>query len=518
MCNISGSKNYSDIRVTKYEVLVTTSGVGSQLKELYTQSNLHLNMKIMLIWDEEKDLMKLLFDRLEGAGHEITYWVGTHSTAEISPGSAIFHDHYDAWDAKPAEALADTNISPPSAKFIASHYDTESFVMTMMDKHYDTANVDERKHIYYTMLAYWNYVLDTQKPEAVIIGSVPHSIYGYIVYDLARKRGIKTICFDYSWVANRLIPYHDIFKGNEALQAAVARLEGTKLSADDLGKELQAYWLEHTKERSETPPIYMVADDRDRAGGLGLLRHRYNIALRALRSGRLPSLVLNYVKRTGKDNLKKAYARSAREVDWETPFVYYPLSMQPETATSPMGGVFHDQILVAEMLAAALPEGWELYVKEHPVQYWLRGKERYSCVRYPGYYERLARIPRVRLVYYKTNSFELIERASAVATITGTAGWEALLRGKCPLVFGFPSFRDCPGIFHVYSVESCERAYKEIQNCAKTPREDVLRYLKAYEENSIPGKLVKTIAVVPQHTIQPDMEAVASYLCKELAS
>jgi len=49
-------------------------------------------------------------------------------------------------------------------------------------------------------------------------------------------------------------------------------------------------------------------------------------------------------------------------------------------------------------------------------------------------------------------------------------------------------------------------------------RESVLRYLKAYEENSIPGKLIKTTSVVPQHTIQPDMEAVASYLCKELAS
>jgi len=475
-------------------------------------------MKIMLFWAEEQDLMKVLFDRLEGSGHEIVYWLGLQSTAEVSPRSAIFHDHFDAWDAKPAEALRDKKIPPPSASFIASHYGTESIVLTMMNKRYDASPVDERKHVYYTMLAYWSYVLDVQKPDVVIIGSIPHSIYGYIVYDLARERGIKTICFDYSWIANRLIPYRDLWKGNEALQAALVRLESTKVSAEDLGGELREYWLEHTKERSEVPPIYMVNDDRDRAEGLGLLRHRLTIALRALRRGGLLLLVWNYMKRIGKDNLKKAYARVSRAADWKTSFVYFPLHMQPENATSPLGGVFHDQILVAEILAAALPEGWELYVKEHPVQFWLRGKERYSSVRYPGYYERFARIPHTRLVDYKTNTFELIERASAVAVITGTAGWEALLRGKCPLVFGIPSFRDCPGIFHVDSVEACKHAFKEIQNGANVSRESVLRYLKAYEENSIPGKLIKTTSVVPQHTIQPDMEAVASYLCKELAS
>jgi len=41
-----------------------------------------------------------------------------------------------------------------SAELIASMSETESMILTMMNKHYDKAPVDDSKHIYYTMLSY----------------------------------------------------------------------------------------------------------------------------------------------------------------------------------------------------------------------------------------------------------------------------------------------------------------------------------------------------------------------------
>jgi hypothetical protein len=129
------------------------------------------------------------------------------------------------------------------------------------------------------------------------------------------------------------------------------------------------------------------------------------IAWNALFDGRFLKLLFDFIKRMIVPNLRGEYARVVREADWSVPFVYYPLHYQPESTTSPLGGVYHQQILLIETLAAAIPDGWEVYVKEHPLQWMYRMRERYSSVRYPGYYERIARIKNVRLVPFETNTF-----------------------------------------------------------------------------------------------------------------
>ena len=129
----------------------------------------------MLIWPTGAPEVKVLLNEIERAGHVIVYWVGEHPAAHLCPPSAVFHDHYDAWDAKPAESWREP-VVPPSEQLISSMYETESLILTMMNKHYDSAPVDERKHIYYTMLAYWSAVLDRLQPEAIIFNDIPHSL------------------------------------------------------------------------------------------------------------------------------------------------------------------------------------------------------------------------------------------------------------------------------------------------------------------------------------------------------
>ena len=146
------------------------------------------------------------------------------------------------------------------------------------------------------------------------------------------------------------------------------------------------------------------------------------------------------VHRTLRNGL--AYWRARKSLpDPGTPVVYFPLHLQPEAQTSPMGGVFVDQHLAVEMMARTLPEGWVLLVKEHPVQ--RLAKRDY------GFYERLGRIGNVRLVSRSTGTFALMEQCRAVATITGTAGWEALFMGKPVLVFGNAFYRGAPGTVSV---------------------------------------------------------------------
>ncbi len=103
-----------------------------------------------------------------------------------------------------------------------------------------------------------------------------------------------------------------------------------------------------------------------------------------------------------------------------TPFVYFPLHYEPEASLLVSAPEHTDQIAVIEASARALPSGWQLAVKEH----------RPMLGRRPaGYYERLSRIPGVVLVTPFEDGLVTMRAAQATITITGTAGFEAVLLG-----------------------------------------------------------------------------------------
>ena len=437
-------------------------------------------MKILLVWPVPDPEIRILMDELTNAGHEIVYWVGYHSVSHLTPKGAIFHDHYDAWDGKPADALKDTSFPPPSSELIERLYRTESVVLSMMDKRYDTAPVNERKHIYYSMLSYWSGVLDAVKPDAVVFAIVPHTVYNYILYELARLRGLPTPCFEDTYVGPRLLFYNDFWKGSDELRAAIRRASN---AASDLPADLQEYFERFS--RTDAQPFYM-AQQKAVGSGWGLFFHRVAIARAGLLSGETLVLAWRFLKRLFENNLAQEYREVVSASKVSEPYVYFPLNMQPERSTSPQGGVFQDQILVAETVAAALPEGWKLVIKEHPSQWWLRGKTRYSSARYKGFYRRLARIPKAILAPTFTNTFELTKGARAVVVITGTPGWEAILRNIPVIVFGIPWYRDCPNVARVASVDECRTALANIGSGALKPTLDgAIVFLNALDAVSI---------------------------------
>jgi hypothetical protein len=127
-------------------------------------------------------------------------------------------------------------------------------------------------------------------------------------------------------------------------------------------------------------------------------------------------------------------------IDWDAKFVYVPLHNQPEMSTQSLGGLFRDQVLLIEAVARSLPKGWKIYVKDNPRQG--------AYARGPMFFHRLTRIDGVQLVPLDTSTYELSSRAQLTATVCGTAGWEALRKGKSVLVFGGAWYKSFPGVFH----------------------------------------------------------------------
>jgi hypothetical protein len=133
------------------------------------------------------------------------------------------------------------------------------------------------------------------------------------------------------------------------------------------------------------------------------------------------------------------------------PFVFFPLQTEPETSIhvrSPEHFFQHEAIV---SLARDLPAGWRLAVKETP----------FGVGRRPdGFYERLQALKNVVLLNIEERGFDVIGGATAVATIVGTAGFEAAALGKPVISFG------CHNIYnflpHVFVVKDNTRLREQL--------------------------------------------------------
>ena len=201
----------------------------------------------------------------------------------------------------------------------------------------------------------------------------------------------------------------------------------------------------------------------------------------------------------------------------DLPFVYVPLHYQPEATTCPDGGVvFSDQREVIDVLSAALPEGWNLYVKEHVTQFvaGLQG----DMSRDLSFYSDIDYHRNVRLVPVEYNSFRLIDASKAVATVTGTAGWEAMVRGTPALVFGYPWYRGCDGAFHVPSYELCKRALEVIRDGYQVDHERVRLWLRAMDETCVKACISPSRAAICGYSDDENAQCLADAIAECYAS
>ncbi len=120
-------------------------------------------------------------------------------------------------------------------------------------------------------------------------------------------------------------------------------------------------------------------------------------------------------------------------------YVYFPLHLQPEMTTDALGHEYCDQLLAVEELLRRVPDDVFIYIKENPKQT--------AQMREESFYRRMQALPNIRFLDREIDSINLIKNSEAVATITGTAGWEALQMGKPVITFGSAWYRALPGAF-----------------------------------------------------------------------
>jgi len=129
-------------------------------------------------------------------------------------------------------------------------------------------------------------------------------------------------------------------------------------------------------------------------------------------------------------------------------YVYFPMYFGNETMTLANHHFWakNQQALIRE-IAASLPEGYKLYVKEHPS---VPGEFSFFELR------KIKNIPGVKLVRPLMSSQSLIMHSSAVVVLSGSAGWEAFLHRKPVVALGS----------HLYT---CSRLVNNVKDITTLP-------------------------------------------------
>ncbi len=455
---------------------------------------------------------------------EVVYWSAWSRMAEdvrlIFP-SCIFHDTLDA-------KLA---LGPSGEDCFAGPFDEACEIVWRNDAQvvYDMMNrfdhsrdltFVERSTLFYTYLVYWRAVIKRHSPDLVVFAAPPHVVYDYIVLSLCRALNIKTLMFE---EIPSSPPYSLSMKD---YRSGVADFQLIKISERQESSEdslqllsrLQGSYSEATPSREVVARADMVAALSE--GRQGLVARvevvakidqahsgRYEVnekivnvsslykekgkSLRASFSGDYANT--RYMKQLLEDRsiteeLDDFY--HSRSIEFTVLegrcFVYFPLAGQPERTSNPQADIYTNQLLVANLLSHGTPSNWAIAAKEHPNQF--HPNFAVNMCRSTDYYAALLKIPRVSLISSLSNPFELIDKATFVATTGGTAAIEAVARGKPVLLFGDAWYRDCPGVFRVRNLKDVLAVVKRLEDGeVLVHSDDFLSYMESIKRIAFRG-------------------------------
>lgn len=187
-------------------------------------------------------------------------------------------------------------------------------------------------------------------------------------------------------------------------------------------------------------------------------------------------------------------------------YFYYPMHLEPEAVVLYWGdGIYKDQIKLIENIAAQLPPGYYLYVKDHPHAGAYRSVEDYK---------KLRSIPNIKLLNPSVQGKKVILKSKGVVTINGTSGFEALLLNKQVYVFGNSFYDSCERVNKIKHIREFRNVlYSNYQNVYKDD-EILLSFLNDFLASSQKGFTDYFIDFVERVGI--DEEKNAAMVSKEL--
>jgi hypothetical protein len=461
----------------------------------------------------------------EEHGYEPVYWNGfrqgdAKTIRHAFPG-VIFQSDFDAckgiFPKEIAERFSAAGISIDFLKEYSSYELQAIKMMDRMDPDRYSFNFMERQRHFRNLVKYWTACIDYLQPDLVVCDIVPHIVFDYVLYLLCKFRRIKYVTFLATPFTGRVVPLTEIDSIGSVFDEEYDRIlkSGSDIEAlkRSLPEEILEQYDKMKLDYTLAEPDYMRDHKLEHAqsSGLPALAKKFILDLRRYKdnyfghdgfltkgiptffkqrrksiensgSPVLTYAILKLKANAYKKKLKKYYDSLVTAPDFGVPYVVFPLHFQPELTSSPSGDIFVDQGLCIEVLAKNVPPNCLIYVKEHPTQFYAHTVG--QAGRIPEFYQDILANPRVRLMPLHVDPFELFAHATAVATVTGTSGWEAMVKGKPVISFGLTWYEKYAGVLKIVDEKSASQITPFIQNF-KFDERNLLAYLNALGKKSV---------------------------------
>jgi len=434
----------------------------------------------------------------------------------------VTHIVVDAVKGIPSEDFKKHQFKPLDTKILKEFEACQVVLLRMMDRidALGSFSYNDRTRLFHKLLRYWKTVVDDLQPDIVVFSVIPHMVYDYVLYVLCQQYHIPMVMFESIPVRGRTL-IMDAYDQPTRTQLLYQRLqEEGDLPEVSPSAELDDY-LRSLKGSYQNAPDYVrrVYKEKPYKGvkdsskslfsklvDFGNYRRYLEKQKKIIQSKfKIPP---NYLKQKNKkledshmnyfqhkmfrflSHLKmraliRYYHQLTDDPNIANPYIYVALSFQPERTTSPMGSIFVDQFLMIDLLSKTVPDGWHIYVKEHPFQYTPSMFYRSQSGKTRELYDDIVALPNVSLVPMPINSYQLIDHAKAVAAVTGTVGWETVHRGKPALIFGYPWYRGCEGIFHITTQDSLLSVLESIKSGYQVDVNKLRLFAYALEKTTI---------------------------------
>jgi len=351
----------------------------------------------------------------------------------------------------------------------------------------------EKKKIYYTALNFWVSFFDSHEINAVIISGVNHGMpYDGIPYGIAQiRKDVYLYTIDVIVYSKRAICNHTrnqfikIMKGDDNNERKI-----------DVAYSMAYHEITSKIWNKSNAITRLLCKALYKIGGFLALEFIYDVYKGNfnLRDEGGNGIYYNYFDKLksyrNMKRIRKALKKMEQPYSFHgEKFVFYAMHFEPE------GGILartsmESQWVLIKMIQASLPEGWVLYVKEHPhqfilnnwkMEYYINNIDYFKSKRF---YDEINKLDKVFLINSAVSSQILLKDAVAIATMNGTIMLEAVEYNKPVLLLASNTvpLQMCDDYFKIKSQSDCKEALMMIQQGFRPKYEDVSDKMYDYLE------------------------------------
>lgn len=311
----------------------------------------------------------------------------------------------------------DTKVYDGETKKTAEYgIDTEKFAL---DETLKTGKERAEKRMD-ILLEALEHMIETTRPDIVI--SISHHITDRLCNLVCRKKGVKMMFM------NSTTPMGKTGTGKSPLWDDYIKESEFRAPSKEEEEEIDKYIKKTTSEKKlmNEEGINFTARKRLRRD----IKDIFNFIFTDKRADMqaIARAAKNAILKRARKRMAKALYTKPRKGE---KYVFFPLQIPHDASLTVLSPENHNQRRNARKIQENLPNGWKLYIKEHP-----KGEGEMPL----KWLKEMARMKNTRLLNPRENTHDLIENCKVMIVATTLTGWEGILYGKPVITLGSPAY------------------------------------------------------------------------------